>query len=346
MGATNHQLPEFGQRYLRHVLAEYASLPPDALKLIPKDVLAVLDRANGNPTSGPPGSPDLSTMTWGDLFLLEKAMLVLQPEATLRRRVWGIRGAFRELAGQKQYDGYLASNPPNADTADIANVRADLDRLVDNLHWNYALIPIREEMRNNLIRSIGGWLLFFAVVTLGLVWLLVWGGQTLLATLLLLLLAGAVGGFTSLLQRIQSIPSDGDPLISIFELQKGEFSIRLAPISGAIFAVVLYLIFLGGLLSGGFFPDHLKTFGLHLGPLQWTAGANYMLPLDYAKLLLWAFIAGFAERFVPDTLDRLVTRAEQAQAPAQQPVLTPQKPVPAPQQPAPASQQPAPAPTN
>jgi hypothetical protein len=217
----------------------------------------------------------------------------------------------------------MASKPPNENESNIDDVRADLDRLLDSLHWSYALTPIRARMRNRLIRFIGNWVFWSAITLLILAYWAAQYDQTLVATLLILMLAGSLGGFMSLLQRIQNTPTGGDPLISILEVQNGEFSLYLAPVSGAVFAVLLYLIFLGGLVSGVIFPEHLTHFHLWWGPVQWDGPPPETA--DYAKLVVWSFIAGFAERLVPDTLDRLVKRAQDAEGPTKVPAA-PQPP--------------------
>jgi amino acid permease len=69
---------------------------------------------------------------------------------------------------------------------------------------------------------------------------------------------------------------------------------------GALFANVLMLTFVGGLVAGSIFPSFSATSWSDLG---------FRLP-DWSKLLVWSFIAGFSERFVPDLLDNLILRSQ------------------------------------
>jgi hypothetical protein len=298
------RLPNYGHAYLSHVLAGLFSLSPES---VPTYVTQILDKYKANPDS----------LTWGDLYMLEKYVLSIQPKEELRRKAWVLRSDFLEMAGAKAYQLYLQSQPPNENdpNCDISALRADLDRILDSLHWSYSLIPIRERLRAGVVRDVGLVLLLSIVAVLALVYWCSFYHQTLLAWILLVMLAGSAGGFVSLQQRAQNVPTEGDPLVSIFELENGRFSIYLAPVSGAIFAVVLLALFMGGLVSGELFPDFSSSGGLkyYIKKFEWAdTSGGYLGSIGYAKLMVWSFIAGFAERFVPDTLDRLIARAQTA----------------------------------
>jgi hypothetical protein len=95
------------------------------------------------------------------------------------------------------------------------------------------------------------------------------------------------------------------------------------PVVGAIAATVLYITFAAGLLEGALFPkfacklmdekgaslvpDACRTFG--------TAISDFgpATAVDYAKALIWAFIAGFAERLVPDALQTFAAKVEKSE---------------------------------
>ncbi len=67
---------------------------------------------------------------------------------------------------------------------------------------------------------------------------------------------------------------------------------------GAVFALVLSLMFMGQLIAGSMFPN-------------WEPFYNIIYsPAAFAKLLVWSFIAGFFERFVPNMLRNLAQRAQ------------------------------------
>jgi hypothetical protein len=295
-------LPVFGQNYLRHVLAEYQIAPaPD--KDVPQALKAVLDRADQQPYK----------LTWADLFLLEKFILSRQTGGILKRRAWFMRDKYREIAGLQAYEAYLQSRPPDENDPQIDEItlRSDLDRLLAALHWNYSLTPIRERIRTGIARSTSLLLGCWSLLVAALVWVSLWQKETLIATSLLIMLCGAIGGFVSLQRRVANVPADGDPLVGILQLENASASAYLAPLSGAIFALLLYVIFLGKLVGGTIFPE-VNAFNFYLGAVGWTSPLPAEPGVQYAKLLVWSFIAGFAERFVPDALDRLVTRGQQS----------------------------------
>jgi hypothetical protein len=129
---------------------------------------------------------------------------------------------------------------------------------------------------------------------------------------LIVIVAGTIGSFFSALQRLynfKELPQvlydknfdGGSSFLFIYSL--------VPALVGGIAAAVLYLIFAGGLLSGSFFPafkcknqdcvDFVALFGAY-GPAE---------PVDYAKACFWGFVAGFAERFVPDLLNNFAQKA-------------------------------------
>ena len=83
-----------------------------------------------------------------------------------------------------------------------------------------------------------------------------------------------------------------------------EIASLLPMIVGIFVLLILFLLFAGGLLEGTLFPkvnmDILKCHA-NVAPLD---GANL------AKLFVWSFIAGFAEKLVPDRLQRIAAGAE------------------------------------
>ncbi|WEI17869.1 hypothetical protein PY247_16155 [Acinetobacter proteolyticus] len=67
---------------------------------------------------------------------------------------------------------------------------------------------------------------------------------------------------------------------------------------GAVFAIILTLMFMGGLIGGTLFPNAENFY-----QIIYVAAA-------FPKLLVWSFIAGFSERIVPNTLHNLINSSE------------------------------------
>jgi hypothetical protein len=148
----------------------------------------------------------------------------------------------------------------------------------------------------------------------GLLWLF-YTGQNSTSMLMIVLLAGALGGFVSALKRIYAFQRVF-PFPSYQFFKKSNLYLVLysliPPLIGAIGAVVLYVIFAAQLATSPMFPEFFCASGegrcTNLREIldQWQP----KVAQDYAKAAVWGFIAGFSERFVPDILNRIAAKGE------------------------------------
>jgi hypothetical protein len=287
-------VPPYGWSYLDHLVAVYMTLNADDPRAD-----AVIEKSRLHPDD----------IKWGDIFLLENVILHLQPPEILERNAWIVRERFREVASSTIYEKYVQSGfPKDADTPEkLALLRADMSRIQDVLHWHYALIPIREHIRKSLTSDCILMVLVYTVIGGFALIRLQRHDHSFLAMVLCVVYFGIIGGFVSSQRRMQSIPTDTDPLVSIFGLDNARYYLWLSPLLGGIFAVILTLMFVAGVLQGTIFPDfHVPS--RIVGRSLFSIFAYQALPNgteSWAKLFVWAFLAGFAERLVPDSLDRL-----------------------------------------
>jgi hypothetical protein len=255
-------------------------------------------------------------LTWGDIFLLENVIFSLQPPDVVERSAWILRERFREIASPAVYAKYLASGVPEAvaTPGNLSLLKADLTRVLDVIHWYYSLIPMRERRRKSL--TVAGLLIVLvdSFLLAGILILCALYDKNFLAVLSCVLYCGMVGGIVSSQRRLQRIPNDSDPLISVFGLDSAGYYLWLSPLLGAIFSVTLMAMFVGGLLKGALFPDFHLSSTNRFFDFTWTTVPRGSA--EYAKLFVWAFLAGFAERLVPDSLDRLASKLDPDEKPA------------------------------
>jgi len=328
-------------------------------------------------------------LTWSDIYTFDLTLVDVRPPESLVRKAYDARARYRSIAGQKEFDEYLASKPPDlaairfepdAPPPDPSVIlRADIRYLLSKFYLYYAMLPVREKVRDQLTRRatiVTGFVVMaiaFAIllnVTASL--FLKESGRVFVVfvTILTVALAGIIGGCVSMLQRIQSAPSEGDALFNLASLNNGRIGIILSPLYGGIFASLLFVLFAAGILKGSVFPTiHTPTAVPSLvlaspspSPSP-SPGASVTSPpspspgsaeslsqaetkasptppavvttvepvesvlqvkdflqetgpadgISYSLLIIWSFLAGFAERLVPDTLNRLVAKNQAIQ---------------------------------
>jgi hypothetical protein len=328
---NKRMLADYGDTYLGVLKSEFRTLTPqsDSEVALADVAREIIDKWE-NPRQ------DIS---WDDIYLLEKITLRIQPNNRLTQRACNLRAKYRDLVGQKAYDSYLQSNPPDPQTGDKDALRGDLEQLLSEFHWQYAINMARETMRDRISSKV---LFILGIIVLTAVLLPVFVSDYP-SLFVLVVFMGALGGFVSTQNRLQSSRDSLEPIKELTMLDRGVFNIFLSPISGAVFASILFLMFAGGFLKGDLFPELGPSGGSTDTAMSEAAPddaivdrsnenvltsqadqgedgipslkefADATVPItngDFAKVLIWSFIAGFAERFVPDALNRIAAIKE------------------------------------
>lgn len=135
------------------------------------------------------------------------------------------------------------------------------------------------------------------------------GGRTL--PVLLVFMAGLVGGFLSVQHRLTHTSET-----ALRGLSQSWHSVLLIPINGGVFAIVLHILFLSGILQGSLFPHYFQPVivenDIGASFKHWLLSTAPASGPDVAKLFFWPFVAGFCERFVPQIIRRTAKEADKS----------------------------------
>ena len=361
-------VPNYALVFFDHLHSEYLALKS---RIKDEEMIKLLDSLHEKRVK--------KELTWSDIYTFDLALIDSSPLENLVRKAYDARSKYRSIAGQKEYDEYLASKPPDLtailikpgalnlepgtkdespaapaethepDSAEIVHrvLAADIRYLMNKFYLYYAMLPMRENLREQLTKRAVRMTIVILVIIVFLV-MMSMGGLKIFSssnfkqifdltgvfgiTVGSVACAGIIGGCVSMLQRIQSAPTEGDALFNLAALTNGWIGLSLSPLYGAIFASLLFILFAGGILKGSVFPT-IETAGTKVeqpaaegatpaatpaasGILQAEDFLRQTGPKDgisFALLMIWSFIAGFAERLVPDTLNRLVAKTEAIQ---------------------------------
>ncbi|MBI5919666.1 MAG: hypothetical protein HY849_09890 [Nitrosomonadales bacterium] len=263
-----------------------------------------------------------------EVLKLEMFTLRLLPDERLLAKAWSIREAYRQLIPTETYHAYLGNNPPKLErkpedgtgkeskltpeqeAARLISIRQDAIDILAATHWWYTNSDYREKR----ISQVKHLLIQCLAVCVGFVLLL---SQFVSASAILLpmmvILMGMLGAIFSIGRRILPVSSqnvtESDPVIKATQFDHGDTGIAMSIWIGGISALLLYLLMASGLsLIGG---EILPKFSDALGKRDCNGLDGFACALhpadmaSFVRLLCWSFLAGFAEKFVPDILDRM-----------------------------------------
>lgn len=230
---------------------------------------------------------DHHTVKWSDLGQAELCTIELLGDDDVRARLASWRRRMHEIIGDARYASYIATSS-DPKTAGPAVLRADLAECIGTVSYFYGAYGVAARSRAEVTAA----LIRFAALVLG--------AQSVLCVLVALAprahlalpvvaleylvatsAAAVIGSVISVQRRLQDPRVEVDPFYRFIQTNADRFGIAFVSVLfGAIFGL----------------PKIDPRTGIPQNPQQVTL------------LLVYGFLAGFAEQLVPDALTRIAAR--------------------------------------
>lgn len=126
---------------------------------------------------------------------------------------------------------------------------------------------------------------------------------------LLVFCAGSVGAVINNYYRLAKLSAADKAAIDGLDGTVFTMQIYVSVLIAGVLGFVMYGLFLSGMLQGDLFPKFSRTEDPFKDIFTFLDTVEPAQNIDTAKAIVWAFIAGFSERLVPNVLDRLVDQA-------------------------------------
>jgi len=248
------------------------------------------------PGKAPPG------VDASDIYSIEAATFRYLSDRELRLRIIAFRGMLANLMTAESYAALSTQFSRNH--SDRQSLLDEAHALASRLYRRYVLVPAVEDLKGSIVLKISVVVFVATVATLGVA---IW--QNNMNGYLLAAIAGAIGAAVSTLMRLNNVDPKHEPLLTWLNLERGRPSLWVTPALGAVFGFMFLLLVRANILSGELFPNFEVIGGTGLGLRRCARDGLVrectMLSGDLAKLLIWGFTAGWAERMVPDVVSRL-----------------------------------------
>ncbi|MGQ5524008.1 hypothetical protein ACUHMQ_12210 [Chitinimonas sp. PSY-7] len=284
------QIRAVGGVYVDQVVADFRALPPEAEKLPRYAEAKQL-------------ADDCDNLDWQQLFTLELWVLQLMPKHQLEERAAVLGQIFTNAANER---------PVETEEEYEDRLRCWALNMQSERQWVFRKNLLREQEAWRLRKRLGETLLWVTVLALALACFSSLVEMPAVAILAMVSWLGISGGYASIARRAQPASAtrpgetnSGTAFGNLCALDVGQGSVVQAMLLAGLFATVAYGLLASGLL-GQLLQDGVNN---TLFP-QFSPINELGLPLpksgdDVAKLGVWSFLAGFAERLVPDVLDKL-----------------------------------------